>query len=194
MTRCHARLVMAGVAVTGAVGETLGWLLASVLTGPDSWRHDISAMSSVGGDHAWLVLAGDAGLTTAVLALAALVHGSARLRGDHATVGVLLLVAAVPWLGMQTLARLGGPLDAVHNPSAVLALLALAGAALALSLPFTSAGEVRLAHASLAAGCLGLTLFAASLAPGLVGGLSQRGAALVLAGWTATAALRLARG
>ena len=181
----------ARVAVAGAVLETLGWLLASLLTGADAWRHDISAMSAVGGDHAWLVLAGEAGLTVAILALARLVHGSG-LSGDHAAVGEVLLVVAGIGFGVQAVAREGGRFDAVHGPAAVLAVIALCCAPLVLAVPFrANAAYGGLGTWSVAAAVLGLVLFALAMAPGLAGGLCQRGAALVLCGWVALAAVRL---
>jgi hypothetical protein len=179
------------VAVAGAVLETVGWLFASLLTGPDAWRHDISTMSAVGGDHAWLVLAGEAGLTVAILVLAALIHAS-DLRGDHAPVGTVLLTVAGLGFGVQALAREGGSLEATHGPAAVLGVLALASAPLALAVPFRASPAHReLGTWSVLAAGLGMVLFAGAMAPGLAGGLSQRGAALVLTGWVALAAVRV---
>lgn len=184
-------MTLVRVAVAGAVLETVGWLFASLLTGPDAWRHDISTMSAVGGDHAWLVLAGEAGLTVAILALAALVHAS-NLRGDHAAVGTVLLVAAGLGFGVQAAAREGGRLDAVHGPASVLAVLALSCAPLALAVPFrASVAHRELGTWSVVAAVLGLVLLAGAMGPAMVGGLSQRGAALVLAGWVAVAAVRV---
>ena len=99
------------VAVAGAVLETLGWLLASLLTGADAWRHDISTMSAVGGEHAWLVLVGEAGLTVAILALAALLRRRACAATTPWSATVLLVVAGLGF-GVQALAREGGPLEA----------------------------------------------------------------------------------
>jgi len=182
---------LARVAVAGAVLETLGWLLASIRTGAGAWRHDISAMSAVGGSHAWLVLAGEAGLAVAILCLAVLVR-RVGLSGDHAMVGTVLLVVAGVGFGVQAVAREGGWLDAVHGPAALLAVIALACAPLVLAVPLRAdAAYVALASWSVAASVLGLVLFALAIAPGLAGGLCQRGAALVLTAWVAGAAWRL---
>ena len=184
-------MTLVRVAVVGVVLETAGWLFASLLTGPDAWRHDISTMSAVGGDHAWLVLAGEAGLTVAILALAALVHGSG-LRGDHAAVGGVLLVVAGLGFGVQAVARDGSRLEAVHGPASVLAVLALACAPLALAVPLRASADHReLGTWSVVAAVLGLVLLAGAMSPGLAGGLCQRVAALVLSGWVAVTAVRL---
>lgn len=180
------------MAVAGTVLETLGWLLATIFTGPDAWRHDISALSAVGAEHAWLVLIGEAGLSVAVLALAALVSASG-LRGDHAAVATALLVVAGLGFGLQAAAREGGRLEAVHAPAAVLAVLALGTAPLALAVPIRAAGRYgALGTWSVTAAGLGLALFAAAMAPGLAGGLCQRGAALALSAWVALTAVLVA--
>jgi Protein of unknown function (DUF998) len=184
---------LAQVALAGAVLETLGWLLASLFSSADAWRSDISTMSTVGSDHAWLVLAGEAGLTIAILALAWLVQGSG-LSGDHAAVGTVLLVVAGIGFAVQAMAREGGRFDPVHGPAALLAVIALACAPLVLAVPWRAGTAYgALATWSVIASASGLALFALSTAPGLLGGLCQRGAALVLTAWVASAAVRLGR-
>ena len=90
--------------------------------------------------------------------------------------------------------REGGPLNPVHGPAALLAVIALAGTPLVLAVPMrATTAHGALATWSVVASVLGLALFALAAAPGVTGGLCQRGAALVLTAWVAVAALRLGR-
>jgi Protein of unknown function (DUF998) len=167
------------VVVAGAVVETGCWLTATLLAGPDAWRHDISSLSAVGGAEPWWVIPGELAFAVAVAAAAVLL-GRSTYAGDHVLVARVLLTAGAVGLAVQALAREGSQIGGLHGPSAVVAMLTICGAALVLSAPLRS-------RASAVCGVAALAMFA------VPDGLAQRLGVLVVSAWLAVTALALER-
>ena len=167
------------VALAAALVETACWLTATLLAGPDAWRHDISSLSAVGGAEPWWVIPGELALAVGVAALAVLLRGTAYA-GDHVLVARVLLVIGAVGLAVQAVAREDGRISFLHGPFAVIAILTICGAALVLSVPLGS-------RASAVSGLVALALFAVPY------GIAQRLGVLVISAWLVVTALRLER-
>jgi len=187
--------------VLAAVAEVGCWLLATSLR-PGSWRYNISDLYAAGAPRPLLVMAGESAFA---LGLAALVLGLHRAlpKTDHRAVGCgLLTLASLGTMASaltrnsceESVPRCEGDTfttaaDWVHGAGALMEILGIAGAAIVLAAVLPRPWST---FSATTGGAVLVFLLGWAAVPYPWVGTAERVLALVLVGWAAALATRLA--